>query len=289
MILKNKWIWRGQMKSEIVIPQTYNYIGVFLTFACQLRCKYCINNEFHSRPSYSILNQEQLVEGLNRVRTRADLPITLQGGEPTLHPQFYGIVNGIRNDTPLDLLTNCQFNVNEFCDRISPERFKRDAPYASIRVSYHPQTMELHDTVQRVVKLKEKGYSVGVWIVDYPGDRLIPYYQKCFVMNGIDCRLKEYLDGREHGTYKYLDIQGRKNVLCKPSELLIAPDGSIHRCHGDLYGNKKSLGNILDTDVKCVEDFIPCKKVACSACDHKIKYDRFQKEGHCAVEIKHEV
>lgn len=27
----------------IVIPQTYNYIGVWLTFACSLKCSYCTN------------------------------------------------------------------------------------------------------------------------------------------------------------------------------------------------------------------------------------------------------
>lgn len=226
------------------------------------------------------------VASLNRIKTRDDLPITLQGGEPTLHKDFYQIVNGIKTETNIDLLTNAQFDIFNFIKHVDPERLKRNAKYASIRVSYHPRTMVLEETIDRVKALMEAGFSVGVWIVDYPKDPLIKYYWSAFMREGIDVRLKQYLDGGEHGTYKYKDMQGRKNVLCRPSELLVAPNGDVHRCHGDLYNNRKPYGNIRDGELKLVEDFIPCKKVACNSCDIKIKTNRFQEMGHCAVEIK---
>jgi MoaA/NifB/PqqE/SkfB family radical SAM enzyme len=272
--------------NDIIIPKEYNYIGVFLTFACNLKCHYCINREKGSKPNYKALTGAAWVEALNRIQTRTDLPITLQGGEPTLHPDFYQIVNGVHKWINIDLLTNCQFDVEEFTRCLPLSRLKRDAPYASIRVSYHPSTMSLSNTIDKVGYLKELGYSIGVWIVDYPGDKLIKRYKEAFTDAGIDCRLKEYLDGKEHGTYKYMDMQGKKDVLCRPSELLIAPDGSVYRCHGDLYGNRKPIGNILDEHFEPARDFLQCKKVACNSCDIKVKTDRFQKYGHCAVEIK---
>lgn len=271
---------------DIVIPESYNYIGVFLTFACQLKCKYCINREKNNKPRYHIMYGNYWIKGLNRISTRSDLPITLQGGEPTMHPDFYDIVDGIDKDINIDLLTNCQFDVKEFCKRIPPNRMCRNSPYASIRVSFHPSTMYLLDTIAKVKLLQKKGYSIGVWIVDDPKEKLNMEYQACFINDGIDCRLKEYLDGGAHGTYKYMDMQGKEDVLCKPSELLIAPDGSIHRCHGDLYGNRRPIGDILDEHFTPVRDFIPCKKVACNSCDIKLKTNRFQEYGHCAVEIK---
>lgn len=223
---------------------------------------------------------------LDRIETRPDLPLTLCGGEPTLHPDFYEIVNGINESINIDLLTNCQFSIEEFCSKIKPSRLTRSAPYASIRVSYHPPTMELEDTIMRVQVLQERGYSIGVWIVNYPKDKLIKYYQKCFQTAGIDCRLKEYLDGDKYGTYKYKELQGKKDVLCRPSELLIAPDGSLHRCHGDLYGGRPAYGNIKLDEVHLPQDYVPCKKVACNSCDIKLKTNRFQEYGHCAVDIK---
>jgi hypothetical protein len=163
---------------------------------------------------------------------------------------------------------------------------KRKAPYASIRVSFHPATMSLTDTINRVRVLKNKGYSVGVWIVDHPDDALVPFYQKSFITAGIDCRLKEYLDGKNHGTYKYMELQGKQDVLCRPSELLIAPDGSMFRCHGDLYGNRSPYAHVLDAKVELYDTYRPCVVVACNSCDIKVKTDRFQVDGHCAVEIK---
>jgi hypothetical protein len=271
---------------NIVIPAHYNYIGVFLTFACQLKCPYCINHENNAQPSYKALTGADWVAALNRIKTRDDLPITLQGGEPTLHPDFYYIIKGVDKSINIDLLTNCQFNIEEFCRHVPPSRLRRNAPYASIRVSYHPPTMELEDTIRRVKTLQDRGYSVGVWIVDYPKDMLIKHYQQAFIDAGIDCRLKEYLDGKSYGTYKYMDIQGRKNVLCKPSEFILSPSGGIYRCHGDLYNNRGSIGRIMDKDVVPVQDYIPCKKVACTSCDIKVKTNRFQIGGHCAVDIK---
>lgn len=276
--------------NDIVIPESYNYIGAFLTFACQLKCPYCINHEKGNKPKDAhAMTGAEWVEALNRIQTRPDLPITLQGGEPTLHKDFLYICKGVRKDLNIDLLTNCQFDVEEFVQHLPPSRFKRDAPYASIRVSYHPPTMELEDTIMRVQRLQEKGYSVGVWIVDYPKDKLIKYYQRCFALAGIDCRLKEYLDGKSFGTYKYMEMQGKKNVICRPSELLISPSGDIHRCHGDLYGNRKAQGNIKDDRICLADEFIPCAKVACNSCDIKIKTNRFQIGGHCAVEIKENI
>jgi len=146
--------------------------------------------------------------------------------------------------------------------------------------------MSLEDTISRVCKLDERGYSVGVWIVDYPGDELIKVYQKCFQGVGIDCRLKEYLDGNNYGTYLYRGKQGSKNVLCKPSEMLVAPNGDLHRCHGDLYNNRMPCGSLVDKEIKLINDFTFCKKVACNSCDIKIKTNRFQEYGHCAVQIK---
>ena len=272
--------------SPIVIPQSYNYCGIFLTFRCQLKCKYCINAESGKRPVYSEISSKEWIDALNRIETRADLPITLQGGEPTLHPGFYDIVEGIRRDINIDLLTNLQFNIDTFIHRIPPSRLSRNAPYASIRVSFHPSMMNLGDTVDRVKRLQGLGYSIGVWIVDYPGDKFIRLYQQCFKNEGIDCRLKEYLDGKDYGTYKYTELQGKKNMLCKPSELLIAPNGSIHRCHGDLYGNRKAIGNILQYNGPVLSGYAACPKVACNSCDRKVKTDRFQVGGHCAVDIK---
>ena len=101
-------------------------------------------------------------------------------------------------------------------------------------------------------------------------------------------KLKEFLD-QDHGNYKYPKaVNGkRKKARCKPSELLIAPDGRLFRCHYDLYHGVNSYGHILDEEVSLPTDFLPCDNMGlCNPCDIKCKFNRFQELGHCAVTIK---
>src|SRR3972149_4505816 len=149
--------------NPIIIPPVYNYIATFLSLTCNLRCSYCINYFEEGRFGKRHISGEEWVRGLNRITSRADLPITLQGGEPSLHKDFIYILNNIKPELKIDVLTNLQFDAAEFMAKVSPERIKRDAPYASIRVSYHPQVMELKPLVEKVLRMQNAGYSIGIW------------------------------------------------------------------------------------------------------------------------------
>lgn len=272
---------------QIEIPDSYNYISAFLTFACTFKCHYCINH-YNGLHKYKQMPVKDWIAGLNRIQTRPDLPLTLTGGEPTLYKDFYELVYGIDEKTPVDLLTNGDFDVQEFMSEIPADRLKRKAKYASIRFSYHPGYTDAQKLFWDVKTMQDHGYSVGVWAVD-TGDEVIKILQDAAKDFEIDFRLKEYLDAT-HGTYKYpkaLDGK-RKKCRCKPSELLIAPDGRMFRCHHDLYHGVNSYGHILDPDVGIPQDFLRCDNYGlCNPCDVKgPKFDRFQRKIHCSVTIK---
>jgi sulfatase maturation enzyme AslB (radical SAM superfamily) len=262
-----------------------NYIAVFLTLRCNLNCSYCIN-----RQSDFVVPEEMSgkdwIKGLSKIQTRNDLPISLQGGEPTLHRAFFNIANELHNQgKQLDLLTNGMFDEKEFMKRISPDVFKRDAPYASIRFSYHEKTLAW-ELCRMVNELKINNYSVGIWGIDSFDNRGVEKLCKGY---GIDFRLKEFLD-TNHGTYKYPEgINGKKKrVLCKTTELLIGPSGHIFKCHADLYSNRYSIGHILDESLPSF-DYRVCDNFgACNSCDLKLKTNRLQEGGHCSVNIKEE-
>jgi len=276
------------MKPPIKLPENYNYVAAFITLRCNLACPYCINRQGEFIPRIEMGAQEWF-DGLSRIETREDLPITLQGGEPTTHKEFYQLVNMLHAaGKHLDLLTNGQFDVYDFMAKVGTSVFKRQAPYASIRFSFH-MGMNPNELAKKVYTLKQKDYSVGIWALNHP-DMICENSEMRAICEevDIDFRMKEYLDDT-HGTYKYPDaITGHKNfnVLCHPSELLIAPDGLIHGCHSLLYAGCESLLHINDELISFDEARLCEYYGTCNPCDVKIKTNRLQQGGHTSVKIE---
>lgn len=282
------------MLKDITLPDHYNYIGAFLSLSCNLSCSYCINHLVGLNQSRRHLKAEEWAQGLNRIQCSKSLPISLQGGEPSIHRGFIQLLNALRSDLSLDLLTNLQFDPHQFMKVVKATRFKRDLPYPSIRVSYHPETMDLEETINKVRTLHENDYSIGLFTVDHPdaADDIKKAQEKCDEL-GILFKTKELLgmhDGKLYGTYHYPDSvfsKELKNCLCKTSELLISPEGDIFRCHHDLYNKLTPIGHILDPDFEIHDIFRECQFYGnCNPCDVKKKNNRFQNFGHCSVEIK---
>jgi len=282
------------MLAPVLLPDSYNYIGVFLTMECNLHCSYCINRFNGPASRGRMLSGEQWVTGLNRLVARSDLPVSLQGGEPTLHPDFFAIVKGIKPELHIDLLTNLELELDRFMAEVDPSRIRRDAPYASIRVSYHPEMMSIEELAARVVWLQEAGYHVGVWGITHPGlyEEIARAEAYCTGL-GIDFRTKEFLgetDGKFFGNLYYPDACDRKAhqpVQCRTTELLIGPGGDVYRCHADLYRGRNAVGHILDPHFVIDDSFRPCDKYGeCNPCDVKLKTNRFQEFGHTSVAIK---
>ncbi|MBI5872809.1 MAG: radical SAM protein [Candidatus Omnitrophica bacterium] len=285
------------MKTELpplLVPPSYNYMASFLTFACNLKCTYCINHFEQSAINRKMISGKDWVRALNRLVSRPDLPLTLQGGEPSLHPDFIYIINHIKPELNIDILTNLQFDIVRFMNKVTPERVRRDSPYSSIRVSYHPETMDLEDLIKKTVVMLENKYSIGIWAVMHPKyeEHIKDAQERCRKL-GIDFRFKEFLgehNGMLHGNYLYKDACAKtfkKSVQCKTTELLMDSAGSVYRCHADLYSGIYPIGNILDPDFSIGDKYRPCGHFGhCNPCDIKVKTDRFQQFGHTSVEIK---
>lgn len=277
----------------LVPPKDCNYIAAFLTLACNLRCSYCITRFGKAVADYANMPGEAWIEALNRIEPRLDLPVTLQGGEPSLHPNFYAIINGLRDDLSIDVLTNLQFDVDEFMANVPPERLRREAPYASIRVSYHPEVMNFENIAAKVSKLLQNDYSVGIWAVQHPAhENAIRRAAVACDKRGIDFRTKEFLGiyaGQTYGTYGGAEAVGGRPVPveCRTTELIIGPSGDVFRCHSDLYTGQPPIGHIRNADFRLEQVFRPCQRYGlCNPCDVKVKTNRFQQFGHTSVKIR---
>ncbi|MFN0056921.1 MAG: radical SAM protein [Planctomycetota bacterium] len=283
---------------KLEIPASHNYIALFLTLACNLNCKYCINlHEDFSGGRRRILTRHlgasDWIRAINRLSAGSQIPLTLQGGEPTVYKHFYDVVSGVNDGVKFDLLTNMFFDPDEFARRVPLERFLREAPYAPIRVSYHPGQNKIEELIQKTLRMTELGFRVGLYGVLHPSqrDEVLRQQERALAL-GIDFRTKEFLgvDGDEvHGHYRYPDsMSGKINKYCecRTTEVLISPSGYVFRCHSDLYEARCPVGHILDPDFRVVDTHRACYVYGhCNPCDVKIKTNRFQEHGHTSVDI----
>ncbi len=271
-----------------------NYIGLFITFSCPRGCSYCINNAIQEVSPRKMAEGYKWAQGLNRLET--SIPITFNGGEPLDHPDFFYIVNSLRDDLKVDMLTTLPYDINSFIDNMDPKRFERDLPYSSIRVTFHPEKMDLQETVQKVKALKKAGFDAEVNLVNHPGagkeTRILAEYIKS---RGMGCAIKPFLgyqDGKLHGHYRYMDSCSKKkteNVNCRTSIILIDPSGDIYRCHADMFsGNSEGVrGNLFDENLNIKDEYTSCDNFGfCHPCDVQIKFDRLGNWGYTAVDIK---
>lgn len=288
--------------SPIRMGSGQNYAAYFLTLACNLRCPYCIN--IHNggvqqrRANARAMTPEDWIRAANRLVLRDDLPLTLQGGEPTLYKGFYRIVNEVKEEIKMDLLTNMSFDTEEFIKNVPVRRFTREAPYAAIRVSYHPGQNDIDEVMAKTARLQDAGFRVGIYALEPPDPETREHIEgvrdRC-LEQGLDFRYKEFLgewNGELRGMYKYEgSVLGRemKKCECRTTELIVDPAGYVYRCHADLYKARPPIAHILDEDLseESLRRFRACDTYGdCNPCDVKVKTDRFQIFGHTSVEIR---
>lgn len=284
---------------KFIIPKNYDYVGVYLTDKCHLSCPYCITQ--HHRSSFGkhrieYLKPEEWVTGLNRLELPKDVPITLQGGEPFLYKGIWKILERVHHK--IDILTAFpKFLNKEHFIKLDTLRWnRRIAPYPTIRVSYHKGQNNFKKLIERIADLQDI-LSIGLYYLDHPDavdeiEKVKEYAKKYKV----ELRKKEFLgkwNNKMYGDILYKDAaKGERlgvKVLCKNTVVPIAPDGSIYRCHSDMYFNRRelTLGTILDRETSFPKYHLGCMNYGlCSECDVKVKTNHYQQYGYTSVDIK---
>lgn len=264
--------------------QYYNsscYWAHMITFDCNGNCPYCIVEGRGAHAPYEMMEGSKIVEFWNSIEGRETKDLSLIGGEPTLHPDFEEIINGIQGYRRITITTNL---ATDFYEDES-NYLKLVIPKLRINTTFHPSsglTPELY--AERLNKLRRAGAWVDqVGMVQHPALNK-EKYREAFARLGVPVRQITFLGfwTKEDGFAKnigpntvfpnhdsdpekimsecgiddvtrYIDQCGlndsdKKSWDCNHGSLclLVAPDGTVHECHYKLYYNIDPLGNIFD-------------------------------------------
>ncbi len=124
-----------------------NNSGTFVNFsiwnACNLRCKFCYNDEWRTQKQVFIDKNKIFLE-LYRLRNQTE-KINLIGGEPLFHPDIFEILEYIKelNFTNLSIVTNGV----KLADADFTERLLKDYDINSITISIHSNNNVSEDVI----------------------------------------------------------------------------------------------------------------------------------------------
>ncbi len=182
---------------------------VYLTVACNYSCFYCTN----ALPPRKLISAERWIDVLNQLPGDE---VIFTGGEPTLHPGFAQIVNGIKQ-TQIRAYTNMSWDVS-LLDRLE----KRIKVFAS----FHPGQKK-SDTAEAIsdkaVELLRRGHRIlDIHSIAANGD--LSEAVEIFARKGLKLRI-------EPDMWEVMKtIVPDRQVSCRIDRYFLGPEGHRYIC-----------------------------------------------------------
>lgn len=135
--------------------------GIELFTVCNYNCDYCSGPRVRkeSLRGRSHEDAEQVVRFFNTSGRRWLLGMS--GGEPTIHPHFSALIEGLREQHFFYFFTNLSFELNKFVNLVPPERVQY------IKASLHPKG-NTKDFLAKFSRLHTLGYNPVAVMVSVP-------------------------------------------------------------------------------------------------------------------------
>ncbi len=265
---KTEFYWK--IKNKIVEPPAH----IYLTLKCNLKCPYCVNEanpKENKHGEYELASADQWIKAINRMNK----DVAFTGGEPTLHPEFIEIINGINKRLNVIVYTNLVWS-EEFTNRLV-NNLKRPI---KILASYHPSSGKPERILEVLKKLRERRlfegtiHSVGTKPQEkFLEEKIRPYFKKHGFFLTIDKDQFNFFNEER------CNMKIRKNVRCSGKSIIIAPDGTRYQCVSKMLRMKDPLENIFQHPLKKGTISSICPDYGfCSPCDMDFKIKEINKK-----------
>lgn len=259
---------------------------------CNYRCSYCLNS-FAEPPGFKILTPEEWFSVWKNIYDRyGTVSIQITGGEPTVYPDFFQIIQLISKMHNIDLQTNLFFEPEELIEKVSADHLSR------IGASFHPELCRFEIFLEKIVKLRDSGYKIEINYVAYPPilDKAEGYINKAkekqiqfsvisFQGEYAGKRYPENYSDKERELLKRLNVSSGESAeamadwdvqkkrigdieeseiplrVCRMGQMYtwIKPDGEALRC----CKSPMVLGNIIAGTFNLLDDALPCNIKNC--------------------------
>lgn len=248
-------------------------------WSCNYRCTYCFFDghwaEYGRRNVYKTVD-EWMVQWKRVHELYGRVYITINGGEPFAYPNFIEIIRRLSGlHWPINITTNTSLHLDDFAATIDPAK-------VSVSVSFHPQYHAIPEFLERLKRLRAKGFLGCNNFVAYPRDlHLLPEVVSSFAAAGESVKVIPFVGEYEGVRYPdgytkqqkallgmgedWVDNKRPKGRVCVAGSrsALLLPDGQVTRC-GQI-GDRGIFANFFAPEFSlqkepqpCGEEFCPC-------------------------------
>ncbi len=250
--------------------------GWDLCYDCNYRCPYCGIWE-NSSDDDMILSVDDWKNIWDRIYDLyGSCRIFMSGGEPSVYPGFYDLVDILAQKHHPDICTNLSWNVEKVVNHIPPENL-------TISPTFHPTFAKFSDFFKKALRIRDYLPDNQIYYVAYPGqiDKM-PARSKKFKDAGISLvplplRGEGYMinseeekkiirevspyEGSEKIDYQLQDTSPRgKKCRAGMDYAMIRVDGNVDRCSQCRSGE---VGRIDSADFRLFKAPEECEKEYC--------------------------
>jgi MoaA/NifB/PqqE/SkfB family radical SAM enzyme len=154
----------SEIKPRHLVPPNKCFYTWDIHYACNYRCSYCYfcnswEDEAKKNRYPGIEKWKKIWDDIFAKYGTGHIHIS--GGEPFAYPDIYEITEHLIKNFTVEYDTNLSWDVDKFMAKIPPDRVK-------FAISYHPQFAEFEEYIDKIKKLKDAGYDLGVNYVAHP-------------------------------------------------------------------------------------------------------------------------
>lgn len=257
-------------------------------YKCNYYCTYCF---LHFEPETSGIEAKYL--GLeewisiwkNIYEKYGHSQISITGGEPFIYPNFIDLIAELQKWHTFEFSTNLSWDVDEFMRKIKPERVR-------INSSFHPEFVNSHDFINKLLFLRKNRYQASITVVAYPPFlKDIEGYKNVFEREGFNMIVfpyrgpyqdKKYPEAYSDSEKDFLKKFGasignetnkelykiwverkeeiKQDAVCRMGQRYskIVPSGNAYRCCAAVNKDWGKLGNITDGSFSFLKEPMLC-------------------------------
>ncbi|MDP8259975.1 MAG: radical SAM protein [Candidatus Gygaella obscura] len=268
-----------------------------LNYECNFNCPYCSvmywGEEKITRKDKTVfLSVDEWIEHWEKIYDiYGSVEIHIVGGEPTIYPGFFKLVERLSKKHYFGFDTNLSADFTDFIKTIPPERVS-----FGIGASFHPTQTKFEDFINKVDRLARANFKIWINYVAYPEQlNEIAYYKNEVEKRGYHFVMQPFCGKYKDKIYPKEYIDNEKNImrgLAKGNSVLeenmqyqleqkivkgklcyagmkfafIHADGTIKRC-GE--GPSPAIGNFFDKEFRLFDKPLPCD---CDTCYCEFKW-----------------